>query len=168
MALLKTSVDIIQQLKDLLVQLDQSQYTRPVDLLSSNTIGKHVRHIVEFYECLLKGVFNGVIDYDARERNLSLETDIDFTKNTLDKLIGILNDTKENATLKLAVCYQENNSTHIDTTLYRELAYNIEHAVHHFAIIQIALKQEFPQVSIPKNFGIAYSTVKYQESQCAQ
>jgi hypothetical protein len=168
MTLIKTSSEIIQQLRELLLQIDQHQFVKPVDVLSSNTIGKHVRHIVEFYECLLKGVFNGAIDYDARERNISLETDLDYTVKTIDKLVDILQETKEDKPLKLSACYSESGNTLIDTTLFRELAYNIEHAVHHFAILQIALKQDFPQVNIPKNFGIAYSTVKYQESQCAQ
>ena len=57
----------------------------------------------------------------------------------------------------------------INTTLYRELQYNVEHAVHHMAIIKIALINNFGDVEIPASFGIAHSTIKYQrDSECAQ
>lgn len=169
MTLLTTSVEIIKQLKHLVGQLSEEQYTRKIDVLSSNTIGKHIRHIVEFYECLMKGIPGGVIDYDARERNLNLETDTVHTKHILDGMLAILEDVKEDQPLTLAISYSDSYKNRIQTTLYRELAYNIEHAVHHFAIISIAIKQEFPMIKVDPNFGIAYSTVKYQESQqCAQ
>jgi len=49
----------------------------------------------------------------------------------------------------------------IPSGAYRELAYNIEHVIHHMAIIKIALRQHFEEVTIPENFGIAPSTAKY-------
>ena len=47
----------------------------------------------------------------------------------------------------------------VESTLERELVYNIEHAVHHMAMIKIGLRQIAPEILIDKNFGVAQSTV---------
>jgi hypothetical protein len=55
----------------------------------------------------------------------------------------------------------------VNTSIERELIYNIEHAIHHMAIIQIAVKHYFKYIDLNKNFGIAYATIKHHEK-CAQ
>ncbi|TAG65626.1 MAG: DinB family protein, partial [Runella slithyformis] len=50
------------------------------------------------------------------------------------------------------------------TTLSRELVYIAEHAIHHLAILKIALRAHFPDIALPVHFGVAYSTVQYQNS----
>ena len=52
----------------------------------------------------------------------------------------------------------------IKSSVGRELAYNIEHAIHHMAIIKIAIQTVFPKVKLSDHFGVAYSTVRYQKS----
>ena len=68
--------------------------------------------------------------------------------------------------LVLEVSYAETEeaSVRINSSVERELAYNIEHAIHHMAIIKIAVNTVFPRVQLPQNFGVAYSTVRYQKS----
>jgi hypothetical protein len=44
----------------------------------------------------------------------------------------------------------------------RELLYNLEHAIHHMALIQVAVRQAFPALTLPAHFGVAYSTVQHQ------
>ena len=46
-----------------------------------------------------------------------------------------------------------------------ELVYNIEHAVHHMAIIRIAVQHEFPDLALDDEFGYATSTLKYLRKQ---
>ena len=60
------------------------------------------------------------------------------------------------------------NSTEnlIETNYYRELMYNIEHCIHHQAIIKIALLN-FGKTEIAENLGVAKSTIEYKK-QCAQ
>ena len=54
----------------------------------------------------------------------------------------------------------------IESNYYRELMYNIEHCIHHQAIIKIALLH-LGKTEIVENFGIAKSTIEYRR-QCAQ
>ena len=54
----------------------------------------------------------------------------------------------------------------IKTNYYRELAYNLEHTIHHMALIRVGIA-EVSSLSVPENFGVAYSTLKFRE-RCAQ
>lgn len=48
--------------------------------------------------------------------------------------------------------------TSIATNFYRELLYNIEHCIHHQAIIKIAMLH-MGKTQIPAHFGVAKSTM---------
>ncbi|MDX1476670.1 MAG: hypothetical protein R3301_03155 [Saprospiraceae bacterium] len=56
----------------------------------------------------------------------------------------------------------------MDSSLERELIYNIEHTIHHLAIIKIGLAIIAPDIPLPAHFGVAPSTVKYKQGICAQ
>jgi hypothetical protein len=47
----------------------------------------------------------------------------------------------------------------------RELVYNIEHVVHHMALVKIGLKELLPDLDLPDDFGVAVSTIRYQHSE---
>jgi hypothetical protein len=162
MTLLKrANFEILTQLHDLLGAISYEAYCCPLNLLHGSSIGQHVRHTVEFYQCLCEQAPLGCIDYDARARDLSLETDAAFAQSAIDALLQKINQIPENQILQLQTSLSDEVVV-IPTTTARELVYMAEHAIHHFAIIKIALREQFPQVSLPLHFGVAYSTIKYQ------
>ncbi len=55
----------------------------------------------------------------------------------------------------------------IASNFYRELIYNIEHAVHHMAIMKIGVLEVAPYVSMPLDFGVAVSTIRHKKSETA-
>ena len=59
--------------------------------------------------------------------------------------------------------------TRIPSTFERELVYNIEHTIHHLALIAIGFRAYFPHVSLSEHFGVASSTVAHQKKavECA-
>ena len=68
---------------------------------------------------------------------------------------------------KLMLCtFYNNEKLVIESTYYRELVYNIEHCIHHQAIIKIALLQ-FENKLINEEFGVANSTIMYRK-ECVQ
>lgn len=169
MSLINTNLHILGQLKSLVKQFSDSDYSKPLDILSGNSIGKHVRHVVEFYECLLKGLHQSEINYDKRERNLQLETNVSYTVQLVESIMIAIEQHKNDSKITLTVIYEDEVECNVDSTYYRELVYNIEHAIHHFAILSIAVKNSFPEIMLAPNFGTAYSTIQYQEStKCAQ
>jgi tRNA isopentenyl-2-thiomethyl-A-37 hydroxylase MiaE len=163
---MKTSVyiEVIRQLTDLLKQLSPNEYTKSLCVLNGSSIGQHTRHVVEFYQCLLAGKSGGVVDYDGRERNLLLENDLNFTIESLEKIENnIISIKNPNETILLTVSYCADNQDYIETNFMREMVYLVEHSIHHYALIRIGLQQNFPDINIPKNFGIAYSTIRHHE-----
>jgi uncharacterized damage-inducible protein DinB len=166
--LVKTSLEILDQLECLLKQLNAEQYANHLPVLSKNSVGKHVRHLIEFWQCQLQGMTEGIIDYDARERNVLLETDLSFVSRQLKQLKSAIGTLVADRELYLQISYGSNDSVRVSTTLFRELAYNIEHTIHHLAIIRIAVGQSFPEVILPPHLGLAYSTAKFQQTLSGQ
>ena len=157
-------IEVIRQLTNLLRQLQPQEYSQSLMVLNGSSISQHSRHIIEFYQCLLKGLHSGVVDYDARERNLMLEDDLYFTidcLNTIEK--SILTLENPNQPLLLSVSYSPDNQDFIETNFKREMVYLVEHSIHHFALIRIGLQENFSEIIIPNDFGVAYSTVKHRE-----
>ena len=156
------NIEIIDQLIDLLNDIESTVYKNALQPLHYSTVGQHVRHITEFYLCALKSNENGVVDYDARERNLLIEIDKDFTVEILGNVKNQLNSLKSDRNLILKSKFGGDEAMDIPSSLFRELTYLIEHTIHHLAIIKIGLNEVYPEIEIPKNFGVAHSTIRYQ------
>ena len=156
------SNEILDQLIDLAGKISEQNFSKPLPVLMENSIGKHYRHIIEFYEVLLSGYRSGEINYDSRKHDPDLERSRD---KCLERLGSIRNATAldHSGTLDLLGSYTRDGDTTFSvlTNTGRELVYNIEHAVHHMAIIRIALLYEFPEIQVSKEFGFAYSTLKH-------
>lgn len=164
MSLTTASTDILRQLTEVVGQFTNAEYARPVDVLSGKTIGKHVRHILEFYELLLNSTQTGWLNYDHRQRDLVLEIDTDEALRRISRIDRAINrlDLNQPLTLETDLSAVGMESVLIPSSLARELLYNIEHAIHHMALIQVAVKNVFPFVELPAHFGVAYSTVQHQ------
>ena len=158
----QTNIQIITQLTDLLNEIESVIYKDALRPLHYSTIGQHVRHITEFYLCLLKGYETGVVDYDARERNLLIEIDKDFTIETLENIIQDLKRLNSDKSLILKSSFGGDEEMEIPTSFFRELTYLIEHTIHHLAIIKIGLNEVYPEIEIAKNFGVAHSTIRFK------
>lgn len=171
MQLQQISVDILKQLIAISDQLRDEDFRQPLDILSKNSIGKHIRHIIEFYDLMMVGSASGSVDYDKRSHDKVLEENRILAIEKMNALALEIASVEEDKAITMTANYslKEYAPLNISTTLFRELQYNIEHAVHHMAIIKIALISSFSAVTIPANFGIAHSTIKYQrDSECAQ
>jgi uncharacterized damage-inducible protein DinB len=167
MELNKAVFKLLTQITEAVKQLEDSQYAEPLPILSQSSIGQHVRHVIEMYECLLDGYEAGIVNYELRKRQKSLETLKDAAIKRIEELINKIGNL-EDKTLELELNFDEKSTdfTRLNSNFYRELAFNIEHTIHHMALLKIGLK-EIGTNSIHPNFGIASSTVKFR-TQCAQ
>lgn len=159
--LCKSSNAILLQLDALLAQLDNEVYCQPLPILKGNSLGKHVRHILEVYQELFTGLVQGKVCYDARRRDTQLEQDPNFARRLIVELSKRTDEINKDAGISVFGNYGEEEVL-VGSTLGRELAYNIEHAIHHMAILQICVQHQFPLVVLPANFGLAYSTIQHQ------
>jgi uncharacterized damage-inducible protein DinB len=157
--------NILFQLTDLVDQLHENDFVKPAETLSYSTIGQHLRHTLEFFVCFEHGFDQGLINYDKRAHDKLIETDKFLALSAISKITDFINNVSDKP-LKLEVGYDLEKETFItiDTTASRELVYNIEHAVHHMAIMKIGIKEIAPYVKLAPDFGIAASTIRYKEN----
>ncbi len=163
MSLIQDSINKLEEIKELLSQFSSEQYTKSNSLLSGASIGQHLRHILEFYICLKNGSNTGSISYDERKRDLLIETQLDFALETINEISVFLNSVNKDFALTLKANYgiSETKSVLIPSSLYRELAYTLDHTIHHLAIIKIGLSNE--DIKLDESFGVAPSTLRYRE-----
>ena len=157
---------VFKQLENSLEELTPEQYSKCSHILFNATVGQHVRHVIELFICLDKGYESGTVNYEKRKRDYRIETDIVFTRTLFLQVYALL--SKPNKPLLLEGNYHENpdEPVVIETNYYRELVYNLEHTVHHMALIRVGIN-EVSSVMLPDTFGVASSTIKYREV-CAQ
>jgi len=152
----------LSSLQNLIESLDNIQFTTKIQHLGNSSIGSHTRHIIELLQCAIDGHSTGIVDYINRKRNLDLETNKEIALSvlvSLDKYYQ-LPDKK----LNLAIdCVEESAEPIVTTTYFREIVYNIEHIIHHLALIKVALIELKLNV-VDNSFGMAYSTIKYQST----
>ncbi len=170
MQIINASKEICNQLFQLCDKLDNKEYAHCSSLLLGGSIGKHMRHIIEFYDILREGSIVGEINYDIRSRNSQIENETEAAKLRLTSILIWLEGLKENENLSLCFSFDQERDDveYVESNLMRELAYNMEHAIHHMALIRIALDQLFSHIDIDSNFGLAYSTIRYNKDQCAR
>lgn len=158
------------EIKFMINKMDEPLYKVELTWLSGATIGQHVRHILEFYDCLFAAKNQGFVNYDSRKRNLQLETDCSFAKNQIDEIINNLSSLESNKSIFLEGNYTSETTanTTISTTFGRELAYCLEHSIHHQALIKIGLHELKLENIINENFGVAPATIRYRKEECAQ
>jgi len=151
-----------------MAQLKQQEFTRPLPELMGKSIGKHIRHILEFHALLLQGLKTGVIAYEDRPHDPTLETDLAKAKDELNSIstrLGCLRIAEASIALRINYGEGEQEQITVESSFSRELAYNIEHAIHHIAMIKMASIQRFPHVALPKSFGVAKSTLRFEAAQ---
>jgi hypothetical protein len=157
---------IFIQLAGTLGRLSPPQYSQCCQTLFNNTIGQHVRHIIELFQCLENGYGSGIINYEKRKRDLLIETDKDLASRLLLDIHRGLNKPNKRLTLEASYDEQATECIAIETNYYREVAYNLEHTIHHMALIRVGIT-EITSILLPDDFGVASSTIKYRK-QCAQ
>jgi len=119
-----------------------------------SSIGGHIRHILDFYTSVFKGLNNYLIDLTDRERNTTIEVDVNFAKMEIKKVLAELEsylnyDLEEKYELidDLGL-----GKVSIPTNLYAVLVQANSHTIHHYAIVS-QLLFAFDIVIEDKTFG---------------
>ena len=160
-------LNVLNQIDEVLAQISEEDYRKPITTLSNATVGQHVRHTLEFFQCLKSGVERGVVNYDLRTRDEEVQSEPARARQVILALKEFIDNTTVDTPVSFEVNYGETEEAPqiIPSNFERELSYNIEHAVHHMAIFKIGLNEVAGYVSIPDGFGVAVSTLRYQREQ---
>jgi len=151
------------QIIKLLNQLKEEEYIYCHAELSNATIGEHTRHIIEMYQSLLKSYATRTVNYDKRERNIAIQTNKIVAINAINIILENIALENIEMTLEQGV---KDVTFKVQTNYFRELLYNLEHSIHHQALIKVAVLKN-NDLQICSEFGVAKSTIEYR-TQCAQ
>ncbi len=164
MQLTQLIANVFEELSGALEQLTPVQYAAKCRNLSGATIGQHVRHCIELFQCLLNGYDAGMVNYERRKRDLRIETDKDLAIQLLRSIAETLGLADK--TMLMEAGLGTDDVMMVTTNYNRELVYNLEHTIHHMALVRVGIL-EMTDIVLPESFGVAPSTIQYRKL-CAQ
>jgi hypothetical protein len=153
---------ICGQCETIAQSLTSEQYVARIGGKAS--IGEHLRHCVEHFSLLLEGLHTGIIDYDARRRNIELETSSIFFIATIRaiatqlKSLDVASMAKPLNVRMLFVPKAE--PVDVASTLARELGFLSSHATHHIAIVKMLASSL--GASLPEEYGVGHATMLHR------
>ena len=158
--------ELLSQLNHIVEQCETEDFSKPLQILGDSTLGQHIRHTLEFFICLFDAKNTGIIDYDDRKHDELIQTDKKLTQSIIQSITQFLDENEKDFPVLFKINYStdDNNSEMMSSSFFREISYNMEHAIHHMALIKVAVNHKLTYISLPKNFGIASSTVRYHAS----
>lgn len=164
------NVRYLEQAVHLVENLTDTQYADPAPLKMGSSVGAHLRHCIDHYDNALAGIPRQRIDYDARRREVRLETSRVDGLAKLRELAEGLRAISELPDQRLMVkmdCGDEETEAcwWTESSIRRELQFLISHTVHHFAIIKMALTAA--GLTVGADFGMAPSTLRYHQGATA-
>lgn len=119
-----------------------------------SSIGIHMRHILDVFQCVLSGLDKGQIDLSERQRNELAETKVSVGLDYFDHVIDQLKNL-ENTDLNGEVVVSDDLGLGMVSAKYTLAAALIQahsHAIHHFASIGYIVSQQ--GISLPDaDFG---------------
>jgi hypothetical protein len=153
---------MLREISALVEGLPDGVYAEKMDLLGGSSIGEHIRHVVEFYIAVVERKATDVVCYDDRKRDHRLETEVPYAIECMNAVAIEVRGIVEDVPLSLWANYFEENqkATGSATSLFRELTFVLDHAVHHLSIVKIALIAK--GIAPPANLGLAPSTLRHR------
>jgi hypothetical protein len=165
-ALITDTREVLLQGLALLFDLDDHRYSQIPGAQFSASIGQHYRHVIEHFQSLTRGLQSGEINYDARDRNARLQSEVTYASIATCDILRTLKHYSEKTLVRECAVINSvgygSAASMIHSNVGRELAYCAGHAIHHYAIIRLICHQI--GVSVPTEFGVAPSTLRHMAS----
>jgi len=154
----------LEDIRNIIIALQEDEYTLPLDILSGSSVAAHVRHVIEFYQAILLYSSCNIICYDDRRHDIRIEQDRQLALHVLKELQAALESIRADKRVLVKSNFNigRESSTLLDSSLYRELAYAFEHGVHHQALIKVGIRALGREEILTSHFGVAPSTQRYQ------
>jgi len=141
-------------------------WSTPPPGLAGQRVGNHLRHILDFHNCLLNGLVSNRINYDARQRDERVATDRHFAAQKIRLLIRSLDNDARLIEDREVLVQAEGSEEWLRSTLSRELQALSSHTIHHFALIAIILRLH--GIHLDPDFGMSPSTLRHRAGEAAK
>ncbi len=146
----------------LIERLDDATFTEPSG--RNGSIGAHFRHNIELVRALYDGVETGRVDYAARSRDRTIETE---RTSAIRAFQSLIERGRGFASLDISTPLTVDSETvpglEIGSSFGRELEFAISHTVHHHALIAERLREMC--VGIDPMFGVAAATRRFWDTE---
>ncbi len=150
---------------DLIDGVDTATFIAPTP--HHGTVGAHLRHCIEYFRCFFGEERTGSIEYDARERDLLLETDRERSRRAIVEIIEKLRSLGSSDLHRTVQIHQvlapDTAPELVLSSAKRELMGLSEHTIHHLAILSQLLEALGTDHSDPA-LGVAYSTQAHRDA----
>lgn len=161
-----SSLSVLEQCGRFIAELDDASYTVPCSVIAGSTVGQHVRHSLDHFAAALSALDGQLIDYDRRERDTPVEQSRDAALHLVSDLrrrLGTIREGDLSWPVRVRVMINgEGDEVVLGSTMARELAFAMHHAIHHHAMMA-AISKELG-VTPEQGFGRAPSTVRHDRS----
>ena len=158
--IIESTLKTLQTAKSLLDNLEDDALCNSSVSPYYSSIGSHVRHILDFYDCILNMNSENRIDLTARSRNKEVESKCCSAKNYLNSIIKKLNSLNSEMNTNVVVIDDLGlGKIKMPYTLAAVFSQANSHTIHHYAIINYIL--EGLNISFPdSDFGYNPTTPK--------
>lgn len=137
--LIKSTLNTLQKAKSLLILLTNEQLRDESIPPYHSSVGSHLRHIFDFYDCILN-VNQNKVDLTARKRNNDVECDCNSAQCYLEEIMIKLNELEDFKNEELLVIDDLGlGKIKVKYSLPALLAQANSHTIHHYAIINYIL-----------------------------
>ncbi len=158
------AIELIDQIIHTIALIPENDYSRELDVFNGSTLGKHFRHIYDFFHCLVEQCACHKVDYAQRTRESIIENDPFFVREKFEQLKKEISPLNEDLPMDVYADFHlsDGNRPKVASTIGRELMYAYDHAVHHLAIVKIGIQSLQANIALDKNLGVAASTIQHQ------
>ena len=158
------AIQLIDEIISTIEVIPHSDYAKSLEVFNQSTLGKHFRHIYDFFHCLVDQCSCQEVDYALRKRDSDIETDPVYVVSKFKDLKSQLNLLDESTVIDVHADFQLMGGLRpkVQSTIGRELMYAYDHAVHHLAIVKIGIKALNKDLPVNKHLGVAASTIMHQ------
>jgi hypothetical protein len=159
-SLLRFNQDVLDQALELV-----ALHELPGAPTYGDSVGLHLRHVIEHFEALLGPPRHHVADYDSRPRDASLERSASLARR---RLLALRQHLARRVSLDEPVCVRGKGGLggefdfRVNSTVGRELVFVASHAIHHFALLKVHCQQR--GIRLRADFGKAPATIAHERA----
>jgi uncharacterized damage-inducible protein DinB len=152
---------LLDDLAVLLAGLDRNAYVTRSRPGVSGSVGAHVRHVLDHVSAFVEAGSRRLVNYDRRQRGTDIEVNPEAALSAICSLqvaLGTLGALSAEEPVQVVTQFQPGAAAVATwSSIGRELAFVINHTIHHHAIVALLLDGD-EQPPLPARFGYAPST----------
>ena len=151
---------LLDELSSVVIELPAEVYRATLESGVSGTIGEHIRHCLDHFSTLLSAGPSGTLSYDHRQRGTAIETEPSAALQQILRLKAALERWPVRSLdqpIRVSSMIAPGGESVVGwSTLARELAFVVNHTIHHQATIAVLLTLH--GLAVPDRFGHSPST----------